>query len=340
MQRILGGYPTLTLEEAVENYMAMSENIKRHHFTSVMITAKWLWKEILKESLWQISNQLIEIDKASMTIKLPCDLLRLLNISVVDSFGNLQSFSYADNMNTISVKCPPKKCSCTSCNGKDSYCEAIDNMTMLTETVTLNGFPYNKRTWVKKEQNGTLNKVIELPYLDTADDTVKVKTSTELLCQLETTETGCLKATPANFKLLQEYCHCFYPGQLYDRYGATCKADEQIMDPHNRFGQFKEDSLDKSLIHIRNTKAESVIISYQATMDKTSTGQFMVPEWAMMCFNFGMYYYTNAFKKTSRGEKDAARRDYRQERKRMDNFTNPVSLDVFLKMQSEWPKWG
>lgn len=341
MLRTLYGYPTLTLEEAVENYMIQSDNMKRRHFTKLMVTAKWVWLEMLKDTMWNLVHKVVEIDKATHTIKLPCDMLRLMNISVVDKFNRIQSFSHSENMNNLTIKCPPKKCSCQTCGGKDSLCEVMDNTVMLSETIMVNGSPYNKRTFLKRESNGTLNKVIELPYLDTEDNTVKTRTYNELACSLEITRTGCLKPTEANFRLLQEHCECFFPLDFFRHRNARCSPAEQIQDPDNRFGTFKEDAVDKSLMHIYNTHAEYVIISYQPNDQDMIDGEYMVPEFAYNCFSFGMYYHANKFVRVMpRGEKQGAANDFNNATRKLQYFMSPVSVDTIIKSAGFVGKWG
>lgn len=338
MSRILFGYPTVTITEATQEYMALAGNFRQQHFVSLMVSAKRAWKDLMKNTVWTVRQKFLEVSNCD-TVELPKDVLRLLNLSIVDDCGNQRPLSYDRNMNTLQLLAPKKKCSCKACDGNGTLCDAMDYIQLRTQEMTIKNQVYLKRIWNRKCEDGSLMEVTETPvYIpNEAPDlpgTIEWIRDEHFLCNLEVNECGCIKSTPQNKELIEKHCGCFH------MHLQRKKCEVAVPSYSNHFGHWKEDAENNRLIHLRGLKAKMLIVGYQPVLDHLNIGDMMIPDYALDAFTFGLDYYTKVFNpKIPMGEKVQVKRLYDESKDTLSTFLNPIFVDEFVKLQDITMKW-
>lgn len=328
--RTLFGVPVYTLSEAVENFNIESGNVRGHHFTKMLVHAKWVWQDLLLNTIWSFSQKILEVDKVNNTVKLPDNRVRLINISAIDKHGNAQPLAYNPNFNTQDVACPPKTCGCPGCGCNNTLCGLIDAIQYRTETVYLNGIAYTKEIWTRKDANG-LVEVSKTPFLDNA--TVVYEEFIKKVCDLEMTSNGCIKFTEPNRKRIVEHCGCYFP--IVHRH----MVDVSYPPYESYFGDFNWDSVDKDVLHLKHVKAERLLVTYQTNgMDDGS--QINIPEHAVSALQYGIMHRQAAFStRTSTLEKRNAKNEYNNAKNELFEFENPLKISDFVQLQETIAKW-
>lgn len=347
-EHFLYGVPAVTFTEAVDNFMAMQGNVRRSHYPQYLVTAKTVWEKMFKESIWEIKQEVVNVKVDShkkKTFRLPCNMLRLLAISVVDKHGNLQPLAVDNNLNTLEIKCHPKTCSCTKCNGCETYCDAIDAITVRYESILLNnGQTYEKTIWTKK-CGCDIIEVAKIPVWQ--DDALTWIETERTICDLEVDTNGCIKATEPNRKKLYDYFG-WYPScvcnNLYNNLPVKhhdCIPDLAAPQTINHYGYYKADADDPQLIHLHHSKAEQVIVTFQLAGAVNERGTLMIPKYALECFYFGMNYFITVFDKvTPANAKFLAEKSYDKAYRALLIFMNPIRMEEFLRLPSIPITWG
>lgn len=340
MQRVILGVKSITLTEATDTFMSLQENVNRNHALRYYTSAKWVVKDLLKDTIWAVRRQVLNVSKKG-TVQLPCDVERLLGLSVVDSCGNLQSLFYNEDVNTLALQTHKITYSCPSCGGDDvSLCCVFDNITYTDEAKEMTiadvngGAPalYRIRTYIIKDEFGHVSKEIEiygpLSLAPDPDPAPLVKKYTERVCDLEVTECGCIAPTEENIEKVEAHLCCHMP--------LRCEKPS----PSNKFGYFKEDATDSSVLHVYRDITQ-VIATYQSSWESADGGEIMIPEYVFDAFAYGMDFKANAFVNSlSPSTKREQRRLYFLEKKKLWIYLNPISKEQFEAMAGVFRKWG
>lgn len=347
MQRILNGVSSLTLTEALNNFLSLQENVNRNHFMRYMTGAKWVWNDLLKDTIWNIRRR-VETVRADGTIELPRDVERLTSISVVDECGNLQPLFYNENINNLKVLSHQSKCSCNSCGGSDdTLCCVFDNITYTDEVKDMQVLDddgnksYRIRTYIIKDDCGGVTKEMKLygpqtvNNIDGTNDELRVE-YTEKVCDLEVNDCGCVLDNVANVESVKRHLCCHLP--------VRCNAPL----PHSDYGYFKENPNDSRILNIYGRGITQVIVVYQSNCINLEGGEYMIPDYAFMAFASGIDYMGSRFvNNISRVEKREKMADYIREKKKVVIYLSPLSLSEFAQLekfpkiwslQSEWIK--
>lgn len=357
MSRYLYGVPVMTLSDIVTELNIEQGNLGQNHFVSTMVSAKWAWKDILWNVAWSVAEKQITVVDNKIT--LPSDMVRLVNISVMDKCGKLQPLGHNPNINTLELVCAKTSCSCSSCDGKGTLCGAIDNITVTEEDVVIDGSTYTKTTTTRSDQGG-IYRIISMPALNDADPpSVEYVEVREFVCALETDSNGCIKYTEPNRRSLMEHCGCWLPltgSYVYPNLGEPCagpypysdrgdsnKRDCQrtVPETRNEYGYYNWDAVAGDVIHLKSVTASSVIVAYQ-TSGESINSEMLVPETAVDAVKFGIIYRQRAFAPANvvgRAEKYGARVDYERAKDELWKFRNPIRMDEFIKTQTTMPKW-
>jgi hypothetical protein len=180
----------------------------------------------------------------------------------------------------------------------------------------------------------------------------------ELVCNLEMTDTGCIKYTEPNRRKLMEHCGCWLPSAdidaLYPYYGhrrfmtypysdrpdgKDKKCERTVPITHNDYGYYNWDAVAGDVLHLKDVTATSVIVAYQTSGEGVGT-EMLVPETAVDAIKFGIMYRQKAFSPIyGYNEKRACRVDYERAKDELWKFRNPIRMDEFIKTQTIMPKW-
>lgn len=351
MPRYLYGTPVLTISEVVQELNIAQGNVKQNHFASNLIHAKWVWKDLLWTADWKLVQRVLEVDKTNDTITLPNNMIRLINISVMDKCGNLQPIAHNPNINTLDIRCPDKTCTCT-CGGKNTLCAETENITVKTETVTIYDVDYTKTIYTKSDSAGDVYEIAHTPVYNQETSAVEFIDNRTYICNLDVTETGCVKATEPNRRKLVEHCGCFIPF-IYG-YGPNC-GPECNLDRHHHecetlipaqviahFGFYNWDAQKGDVIHLKHVKADRVIVAYQNNGQETND-EMLVPEYAVETMIYGILWrqkFAVPSNVISMGEKQVSKMDYAKAKMDLFEFKNPLRLDAFRNAESTLPKFN
>lgn len=355
MSRFLFGMPVMTLSKVVTDLNIEQENVKQNHFVSNMVRAKWIWKDILYNVAWSLSQEIVYVIDGK--IKLPKNLVRLVNISVMDKCGNLQPLSYNPAINTLDLSCAPTNtCSCPNCGGDGTFCSSLDTIQVTEEEVEIKGTTYIRKIYVRGDSTGAIYRITENPTFSPSDEGVVTVENRELLCNVDVNETGCITATEPNRHKLLTYCGCWLPynaqyalgngaycgaarypySDLGDHLNHDCTRTVPVLS--NDYGYYNWDAIAGDVIHVKHVKAAKLIIAYQTNGEGSS--EMLVPEYAVDAVKFGIVWRQKAFSPVvSRLEKRGAATDYQNAKDELWIFKNPMRMDDFIKAQTILPKW-
>jgi hypothetical protein len=329
--KFLYGVPVVSLSDVVMDFGDEQGNSGQKHFAKNLKHAHWAWKDLLWTTIFSMAHKSIEVKEGKIT--LPNDLVRLIMIYVVDSCGKIQPINYGPSFNTVEVTCPPVSVSC-SCGGNDTLCAALDEISMVTEDVELNGDTYTKTIWTKK-QGSDLVQIAHTPFWNSeGEGSVEYKDITTRLCELEVTEAGCVKVTEPNKTKLQEYCGC-----ISSCFSTADKCQSPFVDNIGDYGSFNYDAEKSNVIHLKDFPGQRVIVRYQTSGD-TDGQEIMVPEYAVDAVKFGILYRQASFSPVrSISEKKSAKYDYKEQKTSLFKFLNPIKLSEFVQIGQKPRKW-
>jgi hypothetical protein len=329
------GTTVRSLTDMLANYNIETNNTNQHHYIANLVRAKNVWLDLLKTTIWASMYKVLPVNKRDNTVTLPADMTRLFNLNIVDECNNIRPIGFNPDMNTLKLDCHTFSCSCENCKGAESLCDMMDQVQVVNETVMIEGYPFNRRTWIEKAAYGIINRVTENPYPEfplTMPPVVNYITERETLCNCDVNEKNCLLPTRKNMELLRRHCGCVIPG-LQKR-----RCEEEIF-PRNDYGYWNWKANAHSKIELRDFRADNVIIYYQSNGD-CSVDEIMVPLYALDAMQFGIVYRTAAFSRAfSATEKRAALLDYERAKFELLCLLSPVDVSAVSQLQDIVPKW-
>lgn len=361
------GQAVMTLTDVVDDFCLAQNNIREAMILAMYRHGRWAWKDLFRTTMWNVKKVVLEVDHHSGTIVLPDDCEKVYNISVVDRFGRLHPLGFNTDLNTAVIKCLKVKCSCVNCHGENTLCAAIDSISTILSTVTINGHPYTQTVSTRYNQNGTISKETSSPSWDVESASVIFNTTIETICNVEITECGCIKVTQPNMETLRvNFGVGNYASQwnsLGFTWGNQSVYRELIPTPYNNWGQWNYNAQQPNIVHIfgprgvnnsgpNRVATESnppgdqwvnnicqVIVEY-LTNGETPGTEILVPEYAVNAMQVGMIYQMKFLNvRVGAQEKLDAKRAFKAEKMEVAKYLNPMSMDVLAKLQTNARLW-
>lgn len=358
----LYGQEVHTLSEHVRKFCLKQGNVKQTSFLRQMEFAAWAWKDIFRTTIWEISTAVLRVDPKTHTIKLPGDCERMLNISVVDKFGQTHPLTFNPALNTAQILCEKPKCTCSECEGENTLCGAIDAMSVTQEQIEVNGQTYTEVTYIRNNRCGELQKEVHTWAYNPTTDAAEEVITREVLCNVEVTDKGCIAVTSPNIAVLRD--NCGYDGSRLNNLwtnsymGYVNPYRENIPIPFNFYGFFNWNAADRDIIHIFRSKIRrsyyvndpercnnechgeendirQVIVSYQSNGSYSEGTEILIPEYATHAVDVGMLYQQDLFNPRSMDRGGAMSAKYSKEKRRVAQYLNPVRLDDIRKLQTQ-----
>lgn len=352
------GHAVMTLSDMVDDFCLAQGNMRQSNILAQYRHARWAWKDFFKTTQWNIRKAVLELDCHSHTVKLPDDCERLLVISVVDCYGKLHALGFNTDFNTAEIRClKSPRCSCGTCNGQDTICAAIDTIGAVTETIIIHGQPYTQTTLTRYDGSGAVQTQTTTPAWDTATSTVVYNTTVKTICNVETTDRGCIKATQPNMDLLRDFCGCGNFENEWNSVGRSWSSAyrEVIPTSYNYWGEWNFNAADNQIVHIFSGckhfghtdeqeqawqgSIRQVIIDYQ-TNGETPGTEILIPEYAVPAVQVGMVYQQKFLgPRTSEADKRMAKAAYMQAKVDVAKYLNPIMLENIGKLQTNQRLW-
>lgn len=354
------GIAVMTLSDMVDDFCLAQGNVRESMILAQYRHARWAWKDFFRTTSWIIRKAVLCVDHEKHTIKLPDDCERVINISVVDCFGKLHPLGFNTDWNTAQIKCTKTKCSCNKCHGEeDTLCALIDSIKVVTETVVIRGSNYTKTTLTRYNGAGAVQTQTTIPVWDQPTGTVVYDTLTETICNVETTEKGCIKATRPNMDILRGTCGAgtfaneWHGGGWH--WGNYNAYRELIPAPYNYWGEWNYNAEDRQIVHIFGGNrhfghsqheedewrgnVRQVILEYQ-TNGETPDTEILIPEYGVECVQIGIVYRQKYLSpRVSEGDKLMAKQAYVAAKLDVVKYLNPVVMENIAKLQTNPRFW-
>lgn len=360
------GQKVILLSEQVRKFCLKQGNVKQVNFLRQMEFAAWAFKELFRTSVWELTTVVLDVDPHKHTITIPDNCERLVNISVIDRFGQIQPLTWNPNLSTVDVLCQKNSCSCHSCGGHDTLCEALDNITVIQETITFGSRERTQVTYIKNNGCGSLEKEIHTwGYDPINEETIQPIVLNELLCTIEVNDKGCLLPTKPNIDALQTYCgfnaSLFNNGYWGGAASGVNPYRSLIPTAYNFYGYWNWNAACRDTIHIFRSKRKNsifvndpancesvcgkeendikkVILSFQ-TSANTEGVEMLIPEYASMAVDTGILYQQALFNPRDGDRSRAMETKWRTQQRKVQSYLNPVRMDSIRKVQSQPRPW-
>src|SRR5674476_298964 len=134
-----------TLSECVDEYLAQRQINKKKYFSSYLISSKWAWKHLFKNTIYAVNSQWFTLKKGTPYnyIDKPKNMVRLFSASITNHCNEIVPIFYDNSINVIpKPTSSQKKCGCDSCDC-GGICEDVGSLTFTTKVLfTINGIDY------------------------------------------------------------------------------------------------------------------------------------------------------------------------------------------------------
>lgn len=354
------GIAVVTLSDLVDDFCLAQNNMRQALIFQQYRHARWSWKELFRDTLWQLKTAVLPVDCHNHSIRLPDDCEKVINISVVDCYGKIHPLGFNTDWNTAKIKCLKNACSCNSCHGQDTLCAVADSLQVINETVIINDVEYPKTIYLKYDRCGDVLRQEYAPYWDAETNAVITVTNTSLVCKVETTEHGCIKATQPNMDILRTCCGA---GIFMDQWSAFGYEwgnynayKELIPSVYNYWGEWNYNAADRQIVqifhpnsrhfnhddrqeHLWRNSIRQVIVQYQ-TNGESPDAEILVPEYAVEAVQMGMFWrqvYLNP--RASDSARNYAEMQWTKSKMKVIKYLNPISADMIAKLQTNPRHW-
>lgn len=353
-----------TLADAVDQYLAMRSIDKKKYYTSYLISARYVWRYLFKNTIYAVSSQWFTVKKGVPYnyVDVPQGLIRLFSVSTVDKHCNkIIPLFYNNTINILQKPLPSqKKCGCQSCDC-GGMCDDVNSLTYTTKVLfTINGVDYIEKTWVKVCPNGDIIEYREVPvkkyntfagdpgdyftdysndYLignpPFADYTIVAEKFQNTICKLEVRPCGCPTDTPENAAKLNEFCGCFLP------FNSCCKkkhCDSFLGEINNNCkGEVKMSECGTKIYYIphrdEKTIPDFLLVNWQ-TSGENCDEAVQVPEYANEALWAGIDYYSKRYNNSySLNEKAESRYMWNDQQNQLIMYLTPLSLQWLSTVQ-------
>jgi hypothetical protein len=326
--------PYLSLTEVVEDYMISNLNNRQKLLVNYLVHAKWIWKKLLWNTVWQTVSQYVKVKVAEdgqLYIDVPKGTIRVLSLCRVDGKGRLRPFVNDDNISSI-VPNAANGVVCDQCGESDDLGACISGMTVITEQVLINDVPYVNKTWKKLEKNGDLLEIREVWAMDVSDPNnvaVRKATLTRRLCSMEVKPCGCLVSCEVNEQLVQLYC------------SDLCRQQKQFLASGKDWAKIKV--VEGRIYFSHRGRVPDFVVLTTQTNGECGEAEMMIPEYAVEAVTFGIHWRAGALAPASvvsPGENRERKQNWKVAEQELQQFLNPIQMQDFMDSQMQLPKWG
>lgn len=333
--------PYYTLSESVDEFFGSAMGSNRKYYENYLVNAKWVWKKLFRDTLFDIKTKYLPIDKTTNphSVVFPKNVQRIFGASLISPEGDVVQLHENERMNTSPLP-TGRQCSCKECECTSEFCGVVEQFSIRTRDIVINGQTYTERIWNKKCANGDIIEIRQTPLQDFISQNnwrIIYKEHQRTICSLDVKPCGCLNANEFNSEWLKKLNLLFRdnPCGVDDEWAERLFHD---FDSHR--GEFNV-NLKTGRVYLRHIQQEAnfVMLSYQDN-GECSYEEIMVPETAMDALHTGMIWRIAAMSGKPRLEVREAKRQYSSEVTELEQFLQPVSMKEFIDVQGHFHIWG
>lgn len=218
-----------TPEEIIRSMMRREGDVLERNFLRYMDVRRDLYRDLNLNAIKFTQRRLIDIDKKTNSITVPCGFLKISSISIIDECEKIQTLiidtDIKDDIVDVSLS---KNCSC-ECGCNTDLCGVIKNYEAILEDVTEimpddSTKVFTKITRKVVYPDGSMFVKYTYPiriyeegaWTDTID-----KVDEEFLCKLQVKKCGCIEDTEKNRETLG---HCINADKIETDFGCTVRC--------------------------------------------------------------------------------------------------------------------
>lgn len=354
-----------TLSDCTSDYLRQRQIDKEKYFVSYLSTAKLVWRNIFRNTLYVTTSKWLEIKEGIPYnyIEIPRDCERFFSVATHDECQNIVPIWYNNKLNVIS-KPATKKCSCATNCGCSGVCEDVNSMTYTTKLLfTINNVDYYEKTWLQYCCNGDIIEWRNVPikkYNDFSGDggdynndynndydiadppfsnfSIVYQDFQRKVCTLDIMPCGCPVESVANEERIRQTC-CGFMRIGHNAKRLNCDLSFNQVNP-NCYGECKISPCGNK-IYVRNLKldTEFLLLNYQ-TNGELIDGVVQVPEFSIEAMFTGIDWYAKRFNNAySYNEKQGAKYEFNDEVNKLIMYLNPLNLQELAQVQDQPIRW-
>jgi hypothetical protein len=322
-----------SLAEVVELYCLHQFNSRKKRFDDYLPMAKFVWEDIFLRTIWNTKSKWLPLksgDPYPFIDFTKGDLF--LGVYITDDCGDLFPLIYNGHIPTL-PKPAKKSCGCKdpSCNCGD-LCSGMNALSYASKDVVIDNVTYQEKTWLQVCGTGEVKKWRSVPskvYTDENSYTVAYEDQFETVCQLDVKPCGCVSETISNQKIIMTKC-----GQSL----VSCSSKTFFKyHKHKGIPEYTFSKCGTKINIIGNNLPTDFLLhsqSLKAAMDSR------VPHYCLDTMFTGIQTRSILWNPTkSLTEKDIAKEMYKDAKKDIIKFLNPVDLEGIMRIQGEPKQW-
>lgn len=358
-----------TLAESVDEYLSLRQISKKKYFPSYLISAKFAWRSLFKNTIYATNSQWLTLKKGVPYnyVDMPPNVVRLFSVSTIDDCNNVVNLFYNSQKNILPKPLSSqKKCGCGACDC-GGLCEDTNSLVYTTKILfTILGVDYIEKTWLKVCPNGDIIEYKEIPtkkYNDFVGDsgdymndymndydiadppfsdyTIVTEKFQKVICKLQTKVCGCPDDTPENIGLLNTFCGCYLPETSHCK-KKTCEVFLGEIN-NNCQGTVKVSECGNTIYYIpdpiKKVIPEFLLVNWQTSGENCSS-VVQVPEYAIETLFSGIDYYSKRYNNSySSNERLLSKYEWQDAQDKLIAFLNPLSLKWLSTVVDAEIKW-
>lgn len=360
-----------TLSECVDEYLAQRQIDRKKYYSSYLISSKFVWKELFKNTICAVSSEWKTLKKGEPYnyIDAPSGMKLLFSVCTVDKHCNkLIPLFYNNTINIIKKPLESQKqCGCGASCDCGGLCETSNSLTFTTKVLfTINGVDYIEKKWVKVCPNGDILEYTTVPikkynnflgdpgdyntdYMNDfdighppfSDYSIVYENFQKILCKLDVAPCGCPVESDENEQKLNEFCGCFMP------FNSCCKkrhCNSFLGEINNNCkGEVKLSECGTKIYFIPHPHQKGLpdflLVNYQ-TSGENCSDFVQVPDYAIETMFFGIDYYSIRFNHSySRNDVNGAKLAFRDSQNQLILDLNKISLEWLSTIQDAKIVW-
>lgn len=318
------------LDEATELYCLHQFNDSKKHFIKLLPMAKLVWEDIFLNTLWNSEGKRLPLNAGSPYpfIDKPECYSRILGVYTTDDCNQMVPLPINNRINVM-PKMARKSCGCKADCDCGDLCASVSGMSVQTVDVVIDGVTYTERDWIQACANGDVIKWREIPTKKYTGGVATIVTEKhqEVVCQVDVHPCGCVKDTDLNQQLIQQHCGC-----------SLVSCHSKIFNQQDMHGleQYKYSPCGTQIYIIGARATEYMVVGQRVSASADS----LIPHYCLDAVLLGIASRATMLNPTkNRLDKAEAKQNYKDAKREVIEFLNPISLEAVTRLSVENKPW-